>query len=45
MGSCSSHEDKVVHSRSVQEVERILNKLRDQLEDKFKDMPEVDGKV
>jgi hypothetical protein len=44
MGSCSSHDDKVVQSRSVHEIEKILTKQRDLLEDKYKDMPEVEGK-
>jgi hypothetical protein len=44
MGSCSSHEDKVIQSKSIQEIEKILSKQRDTLEEKFRDMPEVEGK-
>ena len=43
MGSCSSHDDKIITSKNVQDIEKQINKLKEQLEDKFKDMPEYDG--
>jgi hypothetical protein len=43
MGSCSSHEDKVIVGKSVNDLERQLVKLREQLEERFRDMPEYDG--
>jgi hypothetical protein len=45
MGSCSSHEDKVVQSRSIQETEKIIAKLKEQIEERYKDMPEVEGNL
>jgi hypothetical protein len=43
MGSCSSHEDKVIVGKSVSDIDKQLIKLKEQLEDKFKDMLEYEG--
>jgi hypothetical protein len=45
MGSCSSHEDKVISSRTMQETEKLITKLKEQIDEKFKDMPEAEGNI
>jgi hypothetical protein len=47
MGSCVTHhhEDKVIHNKSIQDVDKIISRLKDQLDEKYRDMPEVEGKI
>jgi hypothetical protein len=42
MGSCSSHEDKIIIGKSV-EIDRQLSKLKEQLDENLRDMPEYEG--